>query len=139
MALSAFDDPTFQPQDGDLAEMLGRTSGLWNELKATVSTLYAPVDEVWSFSGAKYGWSMRLIRKKRTIVYMIPCKRHFLAAFVLGDRAMEAARHADLPAGVMTSIEAATKYVEGTGFRLEVRNKKDLGAMLKLAAIKMAK
>ena len=35
-----------------------------------------PVTEDWSFSGAKYGWILRLKRKKRVVLYLIPLPQH---------------------------------------------------------------
>ena len=138
MALSALDDKSKTPQDGDLVEVLGRAKQRWDELRALASLRYEPLTEHWSFSGKQYGWSLGLKRKKRTVLYLIPCKRHFLVAFVLGEKAVKAARQSDLPAAVVKSINTAKKYVEGRGVRLEVRTKKDLAPVEKLAAIKMA-
>ena len=138
MALSALDDKSKTPQDGDLVEVLGRAKHRWDELRALASARYEPLTEHWSFSGQKYGWSLGLKRKKRTVLYMIPCRRHFLVAFVLGEKAVKAARQSDLPTAVVKSINTAEKYVEGRGVRLEVRTKRDLGTVEKLAAIKMA-
>ena len=90
------------------------------------------------FSGEKWGWSLQLKRKKRTILYMTPCKKHFLAGFALGEKAVKAAHESDLPGSVLTLIDSARKYAEGRGVRIEVRTKKDLESTQKLAAIKMA-
>ncbi len=138
MALSILDDRSKKPRDADVAEVLGRAKGRWDELHALMDSQYAPVTDEWTFAGAKYGWSQRLKRKKRTILYLIPCRRHFLVAFVFGEKAVKAARASDLPASVLKAIDAAKKYVEGRGVRIEVRTKKDLAIVEKLAAIKMA-
>jgi hypothetical protein len=68
---------------------------------------------------------------------MIPCRKHFLAGFVLGEKAMQAVRASDLPASILDAINAAPKYGEGRGVRLEVRTKADVVNMAILAAIKM--
>ena len=94
-----------------------------------------PVTEAWGFYKS---WSLRLKRKKRTIVYLLPREGHFLCAFVFGGKAAEAARQAKLPKAVMKEIEDAPVYAEGRGFRLEVRTAADLETMKTLAAIKMA-
>lgn len=139
MALSAFDDKSKKPQPKDLEQMLGRTNAHWKNLIAHIGAAYAPLEEAWSFSGDKWGWSLRLKRKKRTILYMTPCRKHFLVGFVLGERAVKAARESTLSDTVISIIEEAPKYAEGTGFRLEIRNRKALEEVQKLAAIKMAK
>jgi len=138
MALSIFDDKSKTPQEGELAEALGRTSKLWDELKSHLSSRFDPLVEDWGFSGQNWGWSLRLKHKKRTILYLTPCKRHFLVGFALGEKAVKAAHDSALPASILECIDNAPKYAEGRGVRIEVRNKRDLGSVEKLAAIKMA-
>jgi hypothetical protein len=138
VALSAFDDKLKQPTEDNLRTMLGRTARHWDDLKSHVAAQYPPLDETWNFAGANYGWSLRLKQKKRTVLYMTPCKGHFLVGLVLGGKAVMAAHDANLPDAVLTIIDSAPKYAEGTGVRLAVRSKKDLQAVKDLAAIKMA-
>jgi hypothetical protein len=138
MALSAFDDRTSAPKPRALQAMLGRSGPLWKKLKDDLQKSYGPLAEEWNFAGAAFGWSLRLKKGKRVIVYMTPCRAHFLAAFVLGEKAVHAARGSDLPPFVLEAIDSARQYVEGRGIRLEVRNRKDVAAIETLAAIKAA-
>jgi len=138
MALSAFDDKAATPRSKDLKEALGRSSSLWDQLRDHLASEYQPLAEQWMFSGAKWGWSLQLKQKKRTILYMTPCKKHFLAGFVLGEKAVKAAHESNLPDPLLAQIDSARKYAEGRGVRIEVRTKKDLESTKKLAAIKMA-
>jgi hypothetical protein len=135
MVLSTLDDKSKQPDDNDLAEVLGRSKRFWDDLIRHIILEYEPVTQVWGFYKS---WSLRLIRKKRTILYLIPCERYFLCAFVFGQKATEAARQSNLPKDVMKTINEAKVYAEGRGFRLEVRKKQDIDTMNTLAAIKMA-
>ena len=138
MTLSALDDKARKPRPADLAETLGRSYTHWKSLAAHLDREFPPLTQEWNFSGAKWGWSMRLKQKKRTVLYMTPCRKHFLAGLVLGEKAVKAAHEARLAASVLALIDAATKYAEGRGVRIEVRNKKDLANVEKLAAVKMA-
>ena len=138
MALSAFDDKSSTPRSSELKETLGRSSSLWDQLRDHLASEYKPLAEKWMFSGEKWGWSLQLKRKKRTILYMTPCKKHFLAGFALGEKAVKAAHESDLTDSVLTLIDSARKYAEGRGVRIEVRTKKNLESTQKLAAIKMA-
>jgi len=138
MALSAFDDKLKIPEAGELKKMLGRTSAHWDNLTTHAAAEYAPLDMTWNFAGAKWGWSLRLKQKKRTLLYMTPCKKHFLVGFALGEKAVKAAHEGNLPASVIKTIDEARKFAEGRGVRIEIRNKKDLEAVKELAAIKMA-
>ena len=137
VALSAFDDKSTKPDVKDLKKTLGRSAVHWDDLVAHVTAKYAPLDETWIFSGANWGWSLRLKRKRRTVLYMTPCKGHFLVGFVLGEKAVSAARGSTLPRSTITIIDEAKKYAEGRGVRIEIKNKSNLAIAKKLAAIKM--
>ncbi len=138
MALSIFDEKSRKPRAAQLADELGRSSVLWTDLREHLASEYRPLTERWMYSGAKWGWSLQLKRKKRTVLYMTPCKRHFLAGFVLGEKAVKAAHQGDLPKSLLDDIDSATKYAEGRGVRIEVRTRSDLESVKRLAAVKMA-
>jgi len=138
MALSAFDDRKAPPTPQDLARVLGKAAPVWLRLKDELGSEYAPVEEDWSFAGAKYGWSLRLRRGKRAIVYMTPGRGHFLASFALGEKACAAAQNAGLPASLLALIADAPRYAEGRGVRIPVRTRREASAIVKLAGIKLA-
>jgi hypothetical protein len=138
MALSVFDDRSKEPEAMDLAIALGRSRAHWDSLVAHVAAEYAPLGKTWSFAGAKWGWSLRLKQKKRTVLYMTPCKRRFLVGFALGEKAVKAAHACPLPDSILTVIDEAKRFAEGRGVRVEVKTKTDLENVKGLAAIKMA-
>ena len=138
MALSAFGDKSKKPTAADLKTTLGQSSVHWDSLIAHVADEYAPLEKTWNFAGAKWGWSLRLKQKKRTVLYMTPCKGHFLVGFALGEKAVKAAHDSNLPDPIIKTIDEAKKYAEGRAVRIEIRNKKALEETKKLAAIKMA-
>jgi hypothetical protein len=76
--------------------------------------------------------------RKRTIVYMTPCRDHFLASFARGEKACRAAHAAGLAASLLAAIDGAPTYAEGRGVRIPVRNGRDLQDVESLAAMKMA-
>lgn len=138
MAMSFFDDESQRPEEGTLRAALGGSSALWEEIRAFTTSHWPPIVEEWAFSSKKAGWSVRLRRRERILLYLIPQHGQFLVGFVLGDRAVEAARQAELPEAVLEQINSARRYAEGTGFRLTVRTPEDLQAVQRLATIKMA-
>ena len=133
----AHNDPG-QPDDQELIRILENTKPLWDDLISHIETEFEPVTRRWGFSRPTARWFLRLIRKKRTILYLIPQDRHFLTAFVFGEKATAAIRAGDLPKAVVAAINEARVYAEGRGVRLETRTRKDVATMKKLAAIKMA-
>ena len=92
----------------------------------------------WNSYSPKAGWSLRLKSKKRNIVHLGPCPGAFRVAFVLGDKAVAAARQGALPRRVIKILDAAPRYPEGTGIRLEIKTAKDIAIVEQLAALKLA-
>jgi hypothetical protein len=136
-APNAFLDKAFQPTDADLAATLGPASELWKQLLDWFAA-QGVTDQEWKSYSARAGWALLLKLKKRTIVYLAPCHGCFRASFVLGDRAVAAARQSDLPKVTLKLIDEAPHYAEGTGIRLMVKREKDLAVIQKLAHIKLA-
>lgn len=60
------------------------------------------------------------------------------ASTAFGERAVEAAREAGLPAEILEMIESARKYAEGRAVRLEIHDAEGVALARRLAAIKMA-
>jgi hypothetical protein len=138
MALSAFADKARPPQPGELEGVLGGAAGAWRRLVAHVSDRHPPVEGQWSFSSARNGWSLRLRRKDRVILYLIPQEGAFLVGVVLGERAAEAAHECGLPAAVVALVDAAPRYAEGRGIRFAVTGQEGCVAAEALVALKMA-
>jgi hypothetical protein len=137
MALSSLDDRSREPTDDDVREVLLDAHAVWAELNRWLEA-EAGVDRFeWAFAGKKYGWSSRAVRQKRRIAYLIPGHGSFLVGLVLGDRAVAAAREADLSAATRETIDAAPRYGEGTGFRLPVALPADLADVRTLVGIKL--
>jgi hypothetical protein len=138
MALSAFDDQTRCPEPSDLRRVLGGAAALWRQLIAHMTRTYAPITEQWHFSGAKYGWSLRLTCKDRVILYLTPQAGSFRVGLALGEKAAAAARDRGRPASVLEIIDRAPRYAEGRGIRLTIAAGDDLSVLRELAALKMA-
>ena len=127
------------PTDDDLAAELGRSAkGLWDRLLAGLAEQHNIVTREWHSYSPKAGWSLRLKRDKRTILYLSPCRGCFRASFALGGKAVEAARASGLPPSVIRIIDSAKRYAEGTGVRIDVNGPADIAVVEKLAAIKLA-
>jgi len=138
VTLSAFGDKSREPKAAELHQVLGRSGARWDELVAFIESEYSPLSVSWGFADAKWGWSLRLKQRKRTVLYMTPCERHFLVGIVLGEKAVQAAHAAPLDKSVLALLDAASKYPEGRGVRVMVRIKSDVESVKQLAAVKMA-
>jgi hypothetical protein len=135
---NAFIGKKAQPTAEEISAALGPTATLWNQLLDWFAKEQRVSDREWKSSSPKYGWTLVLAFKKRRIVYLGPCAGCFRVSFVLGDRAVAAARVSSLPKPVLKLLDGAPHYAEGTGMRLIVKSAKDLPAIRKLAQVKLA-
>jgi len=137
---NAFIGRTERPSEDEVRAVLGETAGLWQDFVDWLAEKHNVREQEWkAVYPAKYGWSARLKLKGRTIVYLGPREGSFVASFVLGDRAVAAAKKArGLSKEALSALAEAPKYAEGTGVRLEVSEPADLAAVRKLAEIKLA-
>ena len=95
---NAFIGKATKPTEEELATALGSAKAVWDRFIAELAGDNGVDVQEWSSYSRKAGWSLRLKRKKRTIVWLAPCQGCFRVAFILGDKAMKAARGCALPA-----------------------------------------
>jgi Protein of unknown function (DUF3788) len=137
MLQNAFAGQAKRPTERELASVLGATDALWNRLVTDLKRDLKLDGEEWNSYSVKAGWSMRLKLKKRNIVYLGPRSGCFVAAFILGDKAVTVARKSKLPPDVLKIIDEAKRYAEGTAVRIEVHAAKDVNLVKTLAKIKV--
>jgi len=135
---NAFIGKPEHPADEELTAELGAARTLWDQLLARMAEECKVLEREWNSYSRKAGWSLRLKIKERNIVYLSPCRGSFRGAFVLGDKAVRAARRSKLPERVLKIIAGSTRYAEGTAVRLAVKGARDLDAIVTLAQIKIA-
>jgi len=138
MLPNAFIGKPKPPTAAELTAVLGPTRSLWDQLLAELADEHNLTVQEWNSYSPKAGWSLRLKRKGRNIVYLAPCAGCFRAAFILGDKAVATARRGRLPQRLVKILDAAPRYPEGTGVRLEIKKPKDIEMVKQLAAIKLA-
>lgn len=136
MALSVLDDRSHEPTEQDLRRVLGEAYEPWSRLIAAVGERIAPLAPLWAYTGASAGWGLRLVHRKRVILYMTPQSGQFLVSFALGEKAVAAAKGRRLPAALLKSIDAAPRYAEGRGLRLEVSRNSQVPPLAALAQVK---
>jgi hypothetical protein len=140
VALSVFSDPSRAPTPEELVAVLGPAAPLWASLVDEVRAMAGELVEAWHFGGAAYGWSLRLSRGGRNLVYLTPREGAFLVGVALGGKAIAVAE----AAGTVSPrtgevIDAAPRYAEGIGVRFEVASAADLGVARELARIKVGR
>jgi hypothetical protein len=135
--VNAFIGKAATPTSEEVAAALGDSYEVWKALLDWLAE-QGVAELEWKSISPRYGWSLRPKLKKRTIVHLSPCNGCFCVVFLLGDRAVAAARQSDLSKDVLQLLDEAKRYAEGTGIRLVVKQKKDLASVRKLALIKLA-
>jgi Protein of unknown function (DUF3788) len=137
MQPNAFIGRAERPADADLIEVLGPAKELWDRLLADMTAQWNLKEHEWNSYSIKHGWSLRVKRGKRNIVYLVPAKGTFNVSFILGGKAVEAAHTRKLSARVVKLVDQGTKYPEGTGVRLEIKSDRDLAAVKSLTQLKL--
>lgn len=128
-ARNAFAGQASQPTEADLEASLGGAKPVLDNLIAILAAEHGVTVTEWRCYSVETGWSLRLKRSKRTIVWLSPCAGCFQVVFILGAKALQAAGRKALDHGV--------KYPEGTCIRLLVKNARDLGVVKELAVAKI--
>jgi hypothetical protein len=137
MLPNAFVGKTQKPTDIEVSTELGSAKKFWDQLVSELAKQHGVDTQEWNSYSKKAGWSLRLKRKDRIIVYLSPHRGCFTASFALGDKAVEAARRSGLLPEVIKIIDGAKRYAEGTAVRIEVKDDKDVTSVVRIAIAKL--
>ena len=132
-----FTDKTYHPDAESLNNALGKTAKYWQEIKEFIGTNFGEYQEEWKFYSPKYGWTQKILLKKRNLLFFTPVSGYFRLAFVFGDKAVTAVEKSDLPEKIKSDLSNARKYMEGRGIQLEVKSSSDVKNVFKLLEIKV--
>jgi hypothetical protein len=136
MPTNAFIGATKAPSERELSAKLGPAKAAWDQLISELRECGADGQE-WGSSSKKLGWSLRVKRGGRVIVYLAPSEGCFLASFALGDRAMRATRTLKLAPATLKALKEAKRYAEGSAVRVEIRSEADVADVIALARVKI--
>jgi hypothetical protein len=138
MLQNAFAGWKEQPRDEDVRAALGASGHLWDELLREFDGRFGLSAREWISYSPKSGWSLRLKKQKRNIVYLSPVSGSFQAVVILGDKAIAAARRSNPDETLLRLIGAGRRYPEGTAIRLNVKDSAGLRAVRQLTEFKLA-
>jgi hypothetical protein len=137
MYQSSFLDRSFQPDPERLSDVLGESFNLLQQVREYLSQTFGEIVEEWKFYGAKSGWLLKMLKKKRNLFFVIPMQDFFVISFVFGDKAVAQIFETDLPDELKSTLQNARKYAEGRGLPIEVRSEKELEQIKTLVDIKV--
>src|SRR4051812_25668403 len=84
LAPNAFIGKPAPPNSSELSAALGKTSVLWERLIRGLKLERLIDGQEWHSYSKKAGWSLKLKREDRVIVYLGPLESRFRASFALG-------------------------------------------------------
>ncbi|MCL2861139.1 MAG: DUF3788 domain-containing protein [Firmicutes bacterium] len=136
MATSIFDNKAIMPDDSMVETAIAETIPLWNNLKKHVAENYSGIISEWKMYTKKSGWSLVFRKAKRTLFYFVPCEKHFIIAFVLGEKAVKTAMESSISNKARKEIADADFCAMGYSFFVYVKNDSDLEDVKILLKIK---
>jgi hypothetical protein len=132
-----FNVKSVKPTNRMLSEVLGESYKYWEAIQNFLEEEYGNVIEEWKYYGQKYGWSLKLLQKKRNLFFFIPHEKSFVIGFVFGDKAVSVIEKSKLPKKTIEEIKNAKKYMEGRGLRIEIKSQKEVEIIKILIKIKV--
>jgi hypothetical protein len=132
-----FMEKSRKPDEKELSGVLGSSFKTWVEIRDSVRKEHGPAVEEWKYYGAKSGWVLKFLLKKRNLFFMFAQEKYFRLAFIFGDKAVDAIAESDLPSALIREVKEARRYAEGRGLRLEIRNRSSIKDVLTLVNIKV--
>ncbi|PKL84519.1 MAG: hypothetical protein CVV22_12510 [Ignavibacteriae bacterium HGW-Ignavibacteriae-1] len=135
--ISIFPHKESEPTDEDLKLALGESYDIWTRLNDFVLERYPKGILNWNYPGKKWGWNYRIKDKKRAIIYFLPRESYFKVGLVFGQKAFDMIMDSDISEEIKNELQQATKYAEGRGIRIDVKNDKIIPDIMKLVEIKL--
>jgi hypothetical protein len=137
MSASIFSDKTQEPDETMLSEALGETKTYLDQICNFIETETGHLLREWKHYGQKSGWLLKLLSKKRNMMFVIPENGCFTVGFVFGDRAVIAVMNSNLNETIKNDLQNARKYAEGRGISLVINDSSQVESVLQLIRIKL--
>ena len=106
------------------------------KLKRVLGDLFLSYQEVlsltedfpheWKFYGKKFGWQLKVVRRGKALLYLVPFKNSFRLGFALREKERDALLNSKLAAKAKAELEMARKYPEGYPVRLNVNKASEM-------------
>lgn len=138
MESTPFKDKSIQPDKTMLTGTLGETLPLWEAILSYIIQSHGPIIEEWKFYSPKFGWTLKVLLKKRNLFFFTAYEGYFGISFVFGNKAVSEVEKSDLPVEIIDDLRNARKYAEGRGIQIIVTQQSQVEIVKKLIAIKIA-
>lgn len=134
----SFTDKSIMPTTGLVKKVLGNNHPVWLSILKHINDKYGNTNAEWKYYGAKSGWILKTILKKRNLFFFDASEKVFRITFVFGDKAVKEISESNLPNELITELLNAKKYVEGRVISIIVKTKKDAANVCRLIDFKVA-
>jgi hypothetical protein len=122
MNSACFDQKEVTPDESTLKKGLGELYSAYKE----VMELTEDFDHEWKYYGKKHGWQLKVVRKGKALLYLIPQDKSFKMGFAVRENEKERLLNSSLPPKTKEELATAKKYPEGYPLRLEIKSKTDM-------------
>ncbi len=134
----ALTDPKITPTDTVIAQTLGRTYPLWQQLFAQLATDHPGLATEWRYYNDGKAWLMKIQHKKQTVVWVSVHARYFRITAYLTEKARSAVESSDLSADCKEQFAHGKRYGKLIGVSVPFTKKADVRAGLALVALKLS-
>ena len=132
MSASIFSEKAIIPTQESLSMALKDNLVLWNRILDSSGG-----KGEWKFYSKAAGWTLQVKKGKRALFYLMPKEGWLQMIFVFGERAVEAAKSADLPKQVLNDLLEARAHVEGRSITIGVTCEAEMDTVEKLLKLKL--
>jgi len=126
MITSIFNDKKAAPNNSMIATALADKYILWEELCNHVKAEYPNVVEEWKYYGEISGWCLKLLSKKRNLLFFTPLNGYFRIRIVLSEKAIACIEKVKLSNEIKKAIHAATPYTEGRSIDIDINHSEQI-------------
>lgn len=129
-------DPTVQPTDELIFEIIGENSVYWEKLIEYLYDKHLNITEEWRFYNDGKSWLYKAVRKKQTLYWIGVIKDTFRVTFWFGDKAAPIIESSTLPESVKEDFKNAKRYGQLRAISIEVRSDDDFANVVQLVELK---
>lgn len=129
-------DPTVQPTDELIFEIIGENSVYWEKLVDYLYDKHLNVTEEWRFYNDGKSWLYKAVRKKQTLYWIGVIKDTFRVTFWFGEKAEPIIEASTLPESIKEDFRNAKRYGQLRAISIEVRSDNDFANVIQLVELK---
>jgi hypothetical protein len=129
-------DPTVQPTDELIFEIIGENSKYWEALVEYLYEKHLNITEEWRFYNDGKSWLYKAVRKKQTLYWIGVIKDTFRVTFWFGEKAEPIIEASTLLESIKEDFRNAKRYGQLRAISIEVRSDDDYANVIRVLELK---